>query len=96
MQLQGGACAFCMVCTKICPSLHVTLQFACKLIVAAVLQKGALSTAEVCEALGLSQLKGRKWHVQRAVAIRGEGLYEGLDWYAFDLVELGVKALPMS
>ena len=43
-------------------------------------QKGALSTAEVCEALGLSQLKGRKWHVQRAVAIRGEGLYEGLDW----------------
>lgn len=49
--------------------------------VLAVLQKGALSTAEVCEALGLSQLKGRKWHVQRAVAIRGEGLYEGLDWY---------------
>ena len=44
-------------------------------------QKGALSTAEVCEALGLSQLKGRKWHVQGAIAIRGEGLYEGLDWY---------------
>lgn len=45
-------------------------------------QKGALSTAEVCEALGLAQLKGRKWHVQGAVAIRGEGLYEGLDWRA--------------
>jgi hypothetical protein len=30
----------------------------------------------------MSQLKGRKWHVQRAVAIRGEGLYEGLDWYS--------------
>ena len=44
------------------------------------LQKGALSTAEVCEALGLSQMKGRKWHVQGAIAIRGEGLYEGLDW----------------
>ena len=43
-------------------------------------QKGALSTAEVCEALGLSQMKGRRWHVQGAVAIRGEGLYEGLDW----------------
>ena len=28
----------------------------------------------------MSQLKGRKWHVQAAVAIRGEGLYEGLDW----------------
>lgn len=39
-----------------------------------------MSTAEVCEALGLSQLKGRRWHVQGAVAIRGEGLYEGLDW----------------
>ncbi len=45
-------------------------------------QKGALSAAEVCEALGMSQLKGRKWHVQSAVAIRGEGLYEGLDWCA--------------
>ncbi len=44
------------------------------------MQKGALSTAEVCEALGLSQMKGRRWHVQGAVAIRGEGLYEGLDW----------------
>ena len=43
-------------------------------------QKGALSTAEVCEALGLSQMKNRRWHVQGAVAIRGEGLYEGLDW----------------
>ena len=45
-------------------------------------QKGALSTAEVCEALGLSQMKNRRWHVQGAVAIRGEGLYEGLDWCA--------------
>lgn len=43
-------------------------------------QRGALSAAEVCEALGMSQLKGRKWHVQSAVATRGEGLYEGLDW----------------
>jgi len=50
------------------------------------LQKGALSTAEVCEALGMSQLKGRKWHVQRAVAIRGEGLYEGLDWWVHHFI----------
>ena len=41
-------------------------------------QKGALSTAEMCEALGLSQMKNRRWHVQGAVAIRGELL--GLDW----------------
>ena len=33
----------------------------------------------------MSQLKGRKWHVQSAVAIRGEGLYEGLDWCALRL-----------
>ena len=45
-------------------------------------QKGALTTAEVCEALGLGQLKNRSWHVQGAISIRGEGLYEGLDWYA--------------
>lgn len=44
------------------------------------MQKQALTTAEVCEALGMSLLKNRKWHVQGAVAIRGEGLYEGLDW----------------
>ena len=46
------------------------------------MQKGALTTAEVCEALGLGQLKNRSWHVQGAISIRGEGLYEGLDWYA--------------
>ena len=45
--------------------------------------KGCLTSAEVCQALGLPELpKTRKWHVQGAVAIRGEGLYEGLDWLA--------------
>jgi Arf/Sar family protein len=42
--------------------------------------KNALSPAECCEALGLPQMKARKWHVQGAIATRGEGLYEGLDW----------------
>ncbi len=32
--------------------------------------------------MGLPAMKGRKWHVQGAVATRGEGLYEGLDWLA--------------
>lgn len=45
-------------------------------------QKNALTPAETCEALGLPQMKGRKWHVQGAIATRGEGLYEGLDWLA--------------
>ena len=56
------------------------------------MQKGALTTAEVCEALGLGQLKNRSWHVQGAISIRGEGLYEGLDWYvAFDVARLVIE-----
>lgn len=45
-----------------------------------LLQKNCLTTAEICEALGLPEMRHRKWHVQAAIAIRGEGLYEGLDW----------------
>ena len=44
--------------------------------------RGCLTPAEVVQGLGLSELKQRKWHVQSAIAIRGEGLYEGLDWLA--------------
>ncbi|KAL6765623.1 small Arf-related GTPase [Haematococcus lacustris] len=51
--------------------------------------KNCLTPAEVCEGLGLPALKHRRWHVQSAVATRGEGLYEGLDWMASTL-----KALP--
>lgn len=54
-------------------------------------QKGALTTAEVCEALGLGQLKNRSWHVQGAISIRGEGLYEGLDWYVVSLHSLFLR-----
>lgn len=47
--------------------------------------RGALNPAEVCEAMGMMQLKNRRWHVQGAVAIKGEGLYEGLDWLSSTL-----------
>ncbi|XP_033105560.1 ADP-ribosylation factor 4-like [Anneissia japonica] len=40
----------------------------------------ALSLSEITEKLGLNKIKGREWHVQRACATQGEGLYEGLDW----------------
>eukprot|EP01024_Parvocaulis_polyphysoides_P053578 TRINITY_DN5346_c0_g1_i1.p1 TRINITY_DN5346_c0_g1~~TRINITY_DN5346_c0_g1_i1.p1 ORF type:complete len:192 (-),score=17.23 TRINITY_DN5346_c0_g1_i1:159-734(-) len=50
--------------------------------------KGALSTAEVCENLGLPELRGRKWHVQGSIATRGEGLYEGLDWLSNTLKQM--------
>eukprot|EP00955_Chlamydomonas_euryale_P040163 351612-Chlamydomonas_euryale.AAC.11 len=47
--------------------------------------KGALSPAELVEAFGMQQLKGRKWHVQAAVATQGQGLYEGLDWLSANI-----------
>lgn len=47
--------------------------------------KGCMTPAEVCEKLGLPKLKGRKWHVQNAVATQGLGLYEGLDWLSSTL-----------
>ncbi|CAD7704262.1 unnamed protein product [Ostreobium quekettii] len=50
--------------------------------------KGCLTTADVCEALGLPELRGRRWHVQASIAIRGEGLYEGLDWLSNTLKSL--------
>lgn len=52
--------------------------------------RDALTPAETCEAIGLSSMKGRKWHVQGAIATRGEGLYEGLDWLAGVLKTLQV------
>lgn len=49
---------------------------------------GALSTADLCAAFGMGDLRGRKWHVQGAVATKGEGLYEGLDWLAAALKQM--------
>ena len=43
---------------------------------------------ELIDAFGLVKLKGRKWHVQGAVATRGDGLYEGLDWLAANTVRV--------
>jgi ADP-ribosylation factor protein 1 len=51
-------------------------------------QKGAMTPVEVCEGLGLFDLKNRKWHIQGTCALRGDGLYEGLDWLAGTLKEM--------
>lgn len=41
----------------------------------------SLSTAAIVDKLELAaRLRTRQWHVQGAVAVSGEGLYEGLDW----------------
>jgi hypothetical protein len=51
-------------------------------------QKGAMTATEVCEGLGLYDLKNRLWHIQGSCALKGDGLYEGLDWLAGTLKEL--------
>lgn len=47
-----------------------------------------MTPMEVCEGLGLRDLKNRKWHIQGTCALKGDGLYEGLDWLAGTLKEL--------
>jgi ADP-ribosylation factor protein 1 len=41
---------------------------------------GAMNVAEVCEALKLHQLRGRRWYIQGCSASRGDGLQEGIAW----------------
>lgn len=50
--------------------------------------KGCLPPNEICNALGLMDIKDRKWHVQGSIATRGEGLYEGLDWLSHTLTKI--------
>ena len=44
---------------------------------------GALPVAEVTQRMGLSSgatLKHRRWHVQPASAVTGDGVFDGLSW----------------
>ncbi|KAF8980013.1 Arf GTPase arl1 [Entomortierella lignicola] len=41
---------------------------------------GAMTQAEVSDALGLSTLMNRQWSIHKTSAVKGEGLTEGLDW----------------
>lgn len=52
---------------------------------------GCMTPAEVCEGLGLQELRSHKWHVQSAIATNGEGLHEGLDW-----LESTIKAADLA
>ena len=42
--------------------------------------RGAMSTTEMCNKLGLHSLRQRNWYIQATSAVTGDGLYEGLDW----------------
>ncbi|KAH7554692.1 hypothetical protein JRO89_XS12G0268100 [Xanthoceras sorbifolium] len=41
---------------------------------------GALDDAAVTEALELHKIKNRQWAIFKTSAVKGEGLFEGLDW----------------
>lgn len=41
---------------------------------------GALSDTQIAEGLGLHDIRNRDWAIFKASAIKGEGLFEGLDW----------------
>ena len=41
---------------------------------------GAMTTPEVTDKLALHTIRGKTWYIQAACAVRGAGLYEGLDW----------------
>ncbi|XP_020249734.1 ADP-ribosylation factor 1-like 2 [Asparagus officinalis] len=58
--------------------------------------KGAMTPMEVCEGLGLYDLKNRIWHIQGTCALKGDGLYEGLDWLASTLKELQASGRSTS
>jgi ADP-ribosylation factor 1/2 len=46
----------------------------------------SLSASEVVSKLDLaSKMRSHQWHCQGAVAVSGEGLYEGLDWLSSTL-----------
>ncbi|CAG8538648.1 35757_t:CDS:2, partial [Racocetra persica] len=42
--------------------------------------KGALTAAQISEALNLTSMRDRQWHIQACCALTGDGLFEGLDW----------------
>ncbi|XP_057300954.1 ADP-ribosylation factor 1-like 2 [Hydractinia symbiolongicarpus] len=41
---------------------------------------GAMSTTELTDKLGLLRLRNRNWYIQATSAVKGDGLYQGLEW----------------
>ena len=44
--------------------------------------RGAMTSAELSDALSLHALKDHVWHIQPSCALTGEGLQEALEWLA--------------
>ncbi|KAF2075708.1 hypothetical protein CYY_003023 [Polysphondylium violaceum] len=47
----------------------------------------AFTVSQLADRLDLHSIKNRKWFIQPAIATRGVGLYEGLDWLSKSLKE---------
>ena len=46
---------------------------------------GAMSINKMTERLGLNTIRQRNWFIQSCDALKGDGLYEGLDWLSATL-----------
>jgi len=68
--------------------IFVFTQLLLTLVMRLLMQRGAMTPMEVCEGLGLYDLTNRVWHIQGTCALKGDGLYEGLDWLATTLDEM--------
>ena len=44
--------------------------------------QGAMTAAEMTEALGLTAIRSHPWHLEPCCALTGEGCNEGMDWVA--------------
>ena len=49
--------------------------------------KGALSVEEITKSIELTNVRDRKWLVQGTCATSGQGISEGLDWLAKELIK---------
>ncbi len=47
---------------------------------------GAMNCPEITDKLGLHTIRGRTWFIQASCAMRGDGLFEGLDWLSKHVV----------
>ena len=46
---------------------------------------GCMTCPEISDRLQLTAFKGRNWYIQSTCALRGDGLYEGLDWLSQEM-----------
>ena len=70
----------------------------CKLLVFANKQDlpNALDEGQVGAAIGLNEIRDRQWSIWRCSAKSGEGLSEGLDWYACSLPGSSMQSARLS